>query len=278
MRQYARVLGVVVLSATGCARSANVEQDRTALLEVDRQWSQTVNDVDKFVSYFAPDGTSYPQGTPAVTGVEGIRKTFAPLMTSPGFALTWTATKTDVAATGDIGYTAGTYEMTVGGATDKGKYVTVWKKQPDGTWKAAVDIFNSDAPPQEPAAQHAMIAPAAITWEPGPPNLPPGVELAVISGDPSQAQPFVIRARAPAGWRVPLHWHPTTENITVLSGTVALGMDGGGEQELAAGGLAVVPAEMRHTFVARTAATIQVHGMGPFAVNYVNPADDPSKK
>lgn len=278
MHRYLCVLGVLVLGAAGCSRAVDVEQERTALLEADRQWAQSVNDVDLFMSYWAPDATAFPAGRPAVRGADAIRKTVSEIRSAPGFSLSWTADRAEVASGGDVGYTTGTYEMTVNGAKDRGKYLTVWKKQPEGTWKVAEDIFNSDLPPQGPPPPHTMVAPGAVTWEAGPPSLPPGVELAVISGDPSQAQPFVIRGRAAAGWRVPLHWHPTTENITVLSGTVALGMDGGGEQELAAGGFAVVPAEMRHTFVARTAATIQVHGMGPFAVNHVNPADDPSKK
>jgi hypothetical protein len=106
--------------------------------------------------------------------------------------------------------------------------------------------------------------------------------MAVISGDPSKAEPFVIRGQFPAGYRVAAHWHPTAENMTVLSGTVALGMgdkfDEAGLKDLPAGSYAVLPAEMRHFFMSKTAATIQVHGMGPFAVNYVNPADDPSKQ
>jgi quercetin dioxygenase-like cupin family protein len=106
--------------------------------------------------------------------------------------------------------------------------------------------------------------------------------MAVVMGDPSQAEPFVIRAQVPAGYKVPPHWHPGVENLTVLSGTVALGM---GEQfdeksmtSIGVGGYASLPAEMRHYFIAKSAATFQVHGMGPFVVNYVNPADDPSKK
>lgn len=279
MRRYLCVLGALALGAAGCGRSVDVEQERTALLEVDRQWAQSTRDIGLFMSYWVPDATAYPAGMPAVRGTDAIRKTFTEMTSAPGFALSWTADRAEVSSSGDVGYTTGTYEMTMNGAKDSGKYITVWKKQPEGTWKVAEDIFNSDLPPQGPPPPHAMVAPGAVKWEAGPPNLPAGVELAVISGDPSQAQPFVIRGRMPAGWRVPLHWHPTTENITVLSGTVALGMgDGGGEEELAAGGFAVVPAEMRHTFVAKTAATIQVHGMGPFTVNYVNPADDPNGK
>lgn len=281
MRGSICVLGMVAVSAVGCARSANVEQEREALLAVDREWSQSTTDLNKFMSYFAPDATEYVPGMPTTKGVDAIRKVFTEITSTPGFSLTWTATKADVGAPGDIGYTAGTYDMTMGGAVDKGKYLTVWKKQPDGAWKVAEDIFNSDAPPQEPPAQHVMVAPGALKWQDGPPGLPPGARFAVVSGDPSQAQPFVIRAQVPAGYRVAPHWHPTTENLTVLSGTVALGM---GEQfsesamtELGTGGFFTVPAEMRHYFMAKSAATFQVHGMGPFAVNYVNPADDPSK-
>lgn len=282
MRRSVYVFVWLALATAGCARSVNVEQERAALLEADRQWAQSATDLDLFMSFWAPEPTAYPPGMPAVQGQDAIRKTFGEMASSPGFALSWTASKADVAASGDVGYTTGTYEMTMGGMKDSGKYVTVWRKQPEGTWKVAEDIFNSNLPPGGPPAQHVMMAPAALKWGPAPPSLPPGAEVAVIAGDPSQAQPYVIRARVPAGWRVAPHWHPTAENLTVLSGTVALGM---GEQfderamtDLGAGGFFIVPGEMRHYFVSRTASTFQVHGMGPFAVNYVNPADDPSRK
>ena len=94
------------------------------------------------------------------------------------------------------------YNMTMGGAAEKGKYVTVWKKQSDGVWKVSDDIFNADAAPQGPAAQHVMVAPSAITWGDAPPSLPRGAKMAVVSGDPTQAQPFVIRAQMPAGCKI----------------------------------------------------------------------------
>jgi ketosteroid isomerase-like protein len=277
MHRY--VCFVTLLVLAGCASSVNVEQERTALMAVDREWSQTTRDLDKMTSYFATDATAYATGMPAVTGVDAIKKMLDEMMKSPGFALSWAATKADVAASGDIGYTTGTYEMSMAGAMEKGKYVTVWKKQ-GGTWKVTEDIFNSDTPPQAPAAQHAMLAPADVKWGDAPASLPKGARMAVIAGDPSQAQPFVIRAQVPAGYKVPPHWHPGDENLTILSGTVALGM---GEQfdeskmtTVPVGGYAALPAQMRHYFLAKTAATFQVHGVGPFVVNYVNPADDPS--
>ena len=149
-------------------------------------------------------------------------------------------------------------------------------------FRSSDDIFNADAAPKAPATQQVMVAPGAVTWGDAPPSLPPGARMAVVSGDPTQAQPFVIRAQMPAGYRIAPHWHPTDEHLTVLSGTVSMGMgetfDRSAMKDLSVGGYAAVPAEMRHFFMAKTAATIQVHGMGPFAVNYVNPADDPSKQ
>ena len=195
MRRYAVLLGVVASMAASCGPSANVEQERNNLLTLDREWSQTIKDTDKFLSYFAPDATAYPQGMPATTGAAAIRDTWTKMISAPGFALSWSPTKADVGATGDLGYTAGMYEMSMGGPAEKGKYVTIWKKQTDGAWKVMEDIFNADA--GAPAAQHVMVAPSAITWGDAPPSLPPGSRIAVVSGDPAQAQPFVLRAQVP---------------------------------------------------------------------------------
>jgi quercetin dioxygenase-like cupin family protein len=135
---------------------------------------------------------------------------------------------------------------------------------------------------QEPKmSTHIAITPADVKWGQPPPSLAKGAEFAVVSGDPGKAGPFVIRLKFPAGYKVAPHWHPTDEHVTVLSGTMALGMgekfDEAAMKELPAGSYGVLPAEMRHFAIAKTAATIQVHGMGPFVLNYVNPADDPSK-
>lgn len=279
MYRFAYLVAVVALA--GCARTANVAQEQDALMAKDREWSGVTKDADKFVSYFASDATIYGPGAPAVTGSDNVRKAYAEMSAAPGFALSWTATKAVVASGGDLGYTAGTYEMSMAGATEKGKYVTTWKKE-NGEWKVVEDIFNADSAPATAAGSHVMMPPGELKWGDPPPSLPPGAKMAVVSGDPTQAQPFVVRAQVPAGYKVAPHWHPGTENLTVLAGTVALGM---GEQfdestmtQLATGGYASLPAEMRHSFMSKTAATIQIHGMGPFVVNYVNPADDPSKQ
>jgi ketosteroid isomerase-like protein len=278
MRRYAYVL--LLVASTGCAR-VNVEQEQTALLAVDREWSQTTKDLDKFMSYVAADANGYPQGVPVLAGADAFRKFISELMAAPGYALSWTATKASVAASGDLGYTAGTYDLTIAGGTEKGKYVTNWKKV-DGTWKVAEDIFNADTAPATAAGPHVLLAPGELKWGDAPPSLPPGAKMTVVQGDPTQAQAFVVRAQVPAGYKVPPHWHPGVENLTILSGTVALGMgetfDESKMTTIPVGGYASLPAEMRHYFMAKTASTFQVHGMGPFVVNYVNPADDPSKQ
>lgn len=275
MNRYACVVGLALLAGACSMASANVDQERTALMTRDREWSQAAKNVDNFMSFLAPEASIYPPGSPIVTGQTSIRNMFAEMSKAPGFSIQWTVAKTEVASSGDVGYTTGTYSSTMAGVTEKGKYVTLWKKI-DGQWKAVEDIFNPDAPPVAP---HTMVAPSALKWVDPPPGLPAGAKVAVVAGDPTQAAPFTIRAQMPAGYRVPPHWHPTTENLTVLSGTVALGMgdtwDQAAMKELPTGGAVVMPADMRHSFLAKTATTIQIHGTGPFGINYVNPADDP---
>jgi hypothetical protein len=129
---------------------------------------------------------------------------------------------------------------------------------------------------------HVAIAAGDLKWGPAPPSMPPGAQIAVLDGDPSKAVPFVIRGKLPDGYRVAPHWHPTDENVTVVSGTFSVGkgdtFDNATMTALTAGGFAHMPKAMHHYAMARGETIIQVHGMGPFVVNYVNPSDDPRKK
>ena len=281
MNRRGWLFGLAALLTAACAPSVNVEQERTALLALDREWSQSAKDIDKFMSYFAADASVYPPGMPVETGAAAIRETFTKMGAAPGFALQWTPTKAEVSASGDLGSTAGTYEMTMGGVAEKGKYVTVWKKQPDGAWKVTDDIFNTDAA-GPPPSQHVMLTGRDVTWGDAPPALPTGGKMAIVSGDPGKAGPFVLRVQVPAGYRIAPHWHPTDEHVTVLAGNLALGMgekfDKSSMTSIPVGGYAMLPADMKHFALAKTATTIQVHGQGPFVLTYANPADDPSKR
>jgi ketosteroid isomerase-like protein len=142
------VVAVFAVAAASCARTVDVEQEKAGLMAVDAEWSRAATDLDKFVSFFVPEGTVALAHMPAVSGQQAIRDAFEPMMKAPGFDLSWQATRADVSASGD----------------------------------------------------------------------------------------------------------------------------------LAAGSYAVLSADMPHYVVARGATVVQIHGMGPFVLNYVNPADDPSKK
>jgi uncharacterized protein (TIGR02246 family) len=127
--------------------------DEATLRDLDAKWSKvaTDKDVEGFLGFYADDAMAFPPNAPIVSGKEAMRKPTTELMANPGFAMSWEVTKTEAARSGDLGYTIGTYELTVNDpkgkpVTDRGKYVTVWKKQADGTWKVAADIFNSDLP------------------------------------------------------------------------------------------------------------------------------------
>jgi quercetin dioxygenase-like cupin family protein len=150
-----------------------------------------------------------------------------------------------------------------------------------------VTLFGSGAAvsqqaPAPAATTHGVVTPDMLKWGPPPPGLPAGAEVAVLAGDPAVAgQVFSLRVKMPAGYKVPPHWHPIDEYVTVLSGTLMLGTGDtfteAGMKSLPAGSFSHVQKEMRHYVLAKGPTVIQVQGVGPFAINYVRPADDPRK-
>jgi quercetin dioxygenase-like cupin family protein len=133
----------------------------------------------------------------------------------------------------------------------------------------------------EMAMAEPIIATAdSIVWGDAPPVLPPGAKLAVIEGDPGGVgTTYTIRFWVPAGYVVPPHWHPVVENVTVLSGSIVIGMgddvDRDSAQTLGVGEFFSMPAEHHHYALFDEESTIQLHGIGPFAITYVHPEDDP---
>ena len=147
---------------------------------------------------------------------------------------------------------------------------------------AIVGVAVGQGTATDTGSQHVMSAPTDLKWGSPPPVFEQNAQFALVSGDPTQAGPYVVRMKMPAGYKIMPHWHPTDENVTVISGTFALGMgdamDSASMKALPAGGFALLPAQMRHYAMAKTACVVQVHGVGPFALTYVNPKDDPSKR
>ena len=131
-------------------------------------------------------------------------------------------------------------------------------------------------------AQHVMQTPAEAAWGPAPPMVPPGAQIAVLSGDPTKAVPYSVRLKFPANYAIPAHSHPTDENVVVVSGALTFGMgdkltkSAATNKTLAAGGYALMPANMNHfAYTTTSETTIVLYGQGPVEFKYVNPADDP---
>ena len=122
----------------------------------------------------------------------------------------------------------------------------------------------------------------AMKWGPAPAVFPAGARMAVLQGDPGKSEPFTVRIEFPKGYKLAPHTHPTDENVTVISGVVRLGMgdtmDAAKMMTLKSGGFVTAGANMSHYAMAKTRSVVQVHAMGPFALTYVNPKDDPTKK
>jgi quercetin dioxygenase-like cupin family protein len=128
-------------------------------------------------------------------------------------------------------------------------------------------------------AGHVIVTAAEITWQDPPPSLPPGARIAVIEGDPSRPGAFAMRARMPANYRIATHWHDGAERVTVLAGSVVIGLGVGreaGERRLPVGSFFSMAPGTVHDFRTEEETIIQINGFGPWGINYVNPADDPS--
>jgi uncharacterized protein (TIGR02246 family) len=135
---------------TAAAGDTKIEQE---LRDLDAKWSAAAGakDIDKTVSYYSEDAVVMPPNAPSAKTRETIRSAWKEMLTTPGAAISWKATKVEVAKSGDLACVSGTYEETTTDASgkpvkDHGKYVEVWEKQADGTWKCGADIWNSDLP------------------------------------------------------------------------------------------------------------------------------------
>ncbi len=154
-----------------------------------------------------------------------------------------------------------------------------------GVAALAVALFNfgiansGEAKSQNSAPFPILVTPDAINWQPFAP-LGAGVERAVLLGDPGRAgSPFTLRLKVPDGHEIPPQWHPVDESITVIAGTLYLGIgdrfDRVATHELPAGSVAFVPKKVPHFAFTRGETITEVHGIGPFQSISVQPAVNP---
>jgi uncharacterized protein (TIGR02246 family) len=164
MKFFSLALAAVVLAGcsdtpapvnTAAVHDAAVQ----AIKDLETAWAKDSNtkDVDKFLAYYTDDAAVLEANMPLAKGKVAIRAALKPMLADPAFALTFKADKVDVATSGDLGFSQGTYSMTMSNpnkknkkkktVTEKGKYLTVYQKQADGSWKAVEDTQSPDGPP-----------------------------------------------------------------------------------------------------------------------------------
>ena len=131
--------------------AADMDKNAKALAKLDDDWSNAAvkKDLDRVASFYAEDAIAYPPNAPAAIGQPAAKKVWAAYFADPSFSISWKTVNAGVSKSGDLGFTAGTYQASFKGAdgkmvTEKGKYVCTWKKDKNGKWKAIHDIWNAD--------------------------------------------------------------------------------------------------------------------------------------
>jgi quercetin dioxygenase-like cupin family protein len=126
-----------------------------------------------------------------------------------------------------------------------------------------------------------MISPNDLQWS-DVPSLPPGAKIAVIEGPMSEAVPFTVRLKLPANYQIPAHWHPAVERVTVLSGSINMGvgdkLDMQKTMALSPGSMMILQPKTNHFVWTKEESIVQLNGTGPWGVTYVTAADDPRNK
>lgn len=134
---------------------------------------------------------------------------------------------------------------------------------------------------QAQSGNHRMIAPDDLKWS-DVASLPPGAKLAIIEGRLNEAEPFTFRLKFPRDYKIPAHWHPAVERVTVLSGTFYMGLgdtlDVQRSMALSPGSMMIMQPKTHHFAWTQGEVVVQLNGIGPWGITYVNPADDPRKQ
>jgi hypothetical protein len=129
------------------------------------------------------------------------------------------------------------------------------------------------------SGEHVMINPEEMEWKDGPASLEAGAQYTLIEGDWTQEGPFTARLKLPAGFTISPHTHPAIEHVTVIKGSFHMGSGRTFNRErakqLTVGGFAVMPIDYAHFAFTTEETIIQLHGIGPWGINYVNEEDDP---
>jgi quercetin dioxygenase-like cupin family protein len=199
------------------------------------------------------------------------------MVKTPGLNLHWTPSRIDIVSpkvATEYGTYTESYDTPSGKATDAGNYLTVWHKV-NGKWRVAYDVPVSSvpvpAPAMDPSAMEVHSASTLAWGDLSAPGFPPGAKITVLHGNPGGTGGFVARLQFPDGYQIPVHWHPNGENVTVVSGSLALGMgnafDASALHTYGPGDFAYLPPRQSHFGQAHGVTVVQLNGRGPFAIN-----------
>jgi ketosteroid isomerase-like protein/quercetin dioxygenase-like cupin family protein len=277
--------GMIVLAIAALAPVARAQQgDAAAIRLLSNKWQQDIaaQNIDAIVALHAPDAVVLMSHAPVATGSAMIRERWKEGAATPGLVLHWTPVKIEVVSP-TVATEYGTYTESFntpqGKGTDEGSYVTIWRKI-NGKWRVALDAPVTSAPLPAAAPATPVMDPSTmethsagtLTWaDVSVPTFAPGAKMAVLHGNPGGPGGFVLRLSFPDGYQIPVHWHPTGENVTVVQGSVALGMgntfDASALHTYNVGDFAYLPPQQSHFGQAHGATIVQINGRGQFAIN-----------
>ncbi|HJS54105.1 MAG TPA: DUF4440 domain-containing protein [Chitinophagaceae bacterium] len=145
---------ILFFSAACTETKVDLKAEEAVIMKVDSTWSALAaegKDLDKMVSYWTDDAVVLPPGQPMVKGKVALRKFVEESFKIPGFSMSWKSSDVRFSPDGKLAYMYGENLMTMNDSTGNkmsipGRGYTIWRKEPDGSWKCVVDIFNN--PPQ----------------------------------------------------------------------------------------------------------------------------------
>ncbi len=282
-RHAAKMLAFVLTCAAVAPARAQTDEQRIRAL--DSTWLVVfgARDMVKLGTFYAAEAVGMYPNASIARGAPAIIHSYAELGVMPGMKMTATPRSVIVSKGGDLATSTGTYRMTFnspgGPVADSGSYVEVLQKV-NGQWKIVNEIVSSHAPLPtmvvfDTVGTMGMAGAAGISWSPlEVKGFPPGAKIAVIHGDPATGD-YTIRLQFPDGYQFPVHWHPKAEHVTVLSGAFILGMGGtanaSAQKTYQPGDFLYLPGRHPHFGGAKGVTIIQLHGMGPFAINLGTP-------
>ncbi len=269
-------------AAQEAASGALSAEDIAAIRDVAESFRQAMlaSDWETATSLFIEDAVRQPPNEPMIVGRAAI---LASMEAEPVTFTQFSNAPLEIDGRGDLAYARGTYSLTATAEgmaepiTDKGKYLGVFRKQADGSWLAAADIWNSDLPlPAAPAyAEQGVktVTPEALSWQPVEGN--PALRIAVLYGNPDEAGHFVVRIKLPPSWADRPHTHGVMELVTVRSGMcyVAYGdaLTREAAKKLSPGVFIAMPAGTKmRAFTGKDGCVVDVQGQGPLTTQYLD--------